>query len=130
MIVSPAASLCCAPVDFYPALRFLKVLSVAALFAGTIGAFLAREWKDRRLFAYALAGPGFGATWLAGFGLSEVTAQSLLAPWILGALGLSFFSLQVVLYGVGKESRRGPVIALLAVLPLVGCVALMVWRPS
>lgn len=108
----------------------MKVLAVAALFTGTTGAFFARAFEDRRRFAYTLAGPGFGATWLAGFGLAQVTSQSLLAPWILGALGLSFFSLQVVLYGVGKDGRRTVTAATLALLPLAGTVALMVWRPS
>jgi hypothetical protein len=116
--------------DPYPALRVVKVLAVAALFAGSIGAVLARDLADRRRFAYWLAGPGFGLAWATGFGLVAVTAVSLLSWWILGALVLSFFSLQVVLFAVGREGRRGPVTASLILLPLVATVVLMVYRPG
>ncbi len=110
-------------------LRFAKVLAVAALFAGTVGAFLPRDLGDRRLSAYALAGPGFGLAWACGFGLAASMEVPLLSTWILGTMVLSFFSLQVVLYAVGKEGRRSLTVALLALSPLVGAVALMVWKP-
>jgi hypothetical protein len=48
----------------------------------------------------------------------------------LVGIGLSLFSLQVVLYAVGKDGRRGPIAAALAITPLVGTAALMVWRPG
>jgi hypothetical protein len=117
-------------VDVYPILRFLKVLAVAALFAGTIGAFVPRDLADRRRFAYWVAGPAFGATWFAGLGLTQALSYDLLSAWIVAALVLSLFSLQVVLYAVGKEGRRGPIAAVLALAPLVATVALMVWRPA
>lgn len=110
-------------------LHFAKILAVAVLLAGTVGAFLARDLRDRRLFAYALAGPGFGVTWACGFGLAAVLDVSLLSTWILGAMVLSFVSLQVVLFAVGKEGRRSPLVASLAIAPLIGAVALMVWKP-
>ncbi len=118
------------PAYVYPLLRFLKVLSVAACFAGTIGTFLPRELRDRRVFAYAIAGPGFGAAWACGFGLAGVTSASLLQWWVLASIGLSLFSLQVVLFAVGKDGRRKPAVAALALAPLVVTVALMVWRPA
>ena len=110
-------------------LRFAKLLSVVTLFTGTVGALLPRDLGDRRRFAYALAGPGFGATWACGFGLEAYEDQPLLSIWILGGMALSMFSLQVVLFAVGKEGRRGPGTAALALLPLVATLALMVWRP-
>jgi hypothetical protein len=110
-------------------LKFVKVLAVAALFAGTVGALLPRDLGDRRRAAYALAGPGFGVTWLCGFGLAAFEEVPILSGWILGAMALSLLSLQVVLYAVGKDGRRTPATALLAVLPLAATVALMVWRP-
>ncbi|MGH7435179.1 MAG: hypothetical protein ACRENE_05865 [Polyangiaceae bacterium] len=110
-------------------LHFAKILAVAVLFAGTLGAFVARDLRDRRLFAFALAGPGFGASWACGFGLAAAMEVPLLSTWILGGLVLSFFSLQVVLFAVGKEGRRTPLVATLAIAPLVGTVALMVWKP-
>ena len=116
--------------DLYPALRFVKVLAVAMLFTGSVGAVLARDLADRRRFAFTLAGPGLGLAWAVGFGLASVTQVSLLSWWILGAFALSLFSLQVVLYAVGKEGRRTVTVAALVVLPLVATVALMVWRPG
>jgi hypothetical protein len=110
-------------------LKFLKAISVAALFSGTAGAFIARDLADRRRFAYLLAGPGFGGAWACGFGLAAQEEFSLLSGWILGAMALSFFSLQVVLYSVGKEDRRSGLAAALALVPLIAVVALMVWRP-
>ena len=67
--------------------------------------------------------------WACGFGLALAEDLSLLAAWALGAMALSLFSLQVVLYAVGKDGRRTPTVAVLAVAPLVATVALMVWRP-
>ena len=110
-------------------LRFAKILAVAALFTGTVGALLASDLRDRRLFAYALAGPGFGAAWACGFGLAAAMEVSIASTWIIGAIALSLFSLQVVLYAVGKDGRRGPLVAALALAPLVATVALMVWKP-
>lgn len=110
-------------------LKFLKVLSVAALFTGTIGALLPVALEDRRRFAYALAGPGFGVTWACGFGLAAYEEIQLVSSWILGAMALSAFSLQVVLYAVGKDGRRTVGTAVAALLPLVATVALMIWRP-
>jgi hypothetical protein len=110
-------------------LRFAKVLAVATLFTGTAGALVARDLRDRRRFAYALAGPGFAATWACGFGLAAATEVSIASTWIVGAIVLSLFSLQAVLYAAGKEGRRTPLVAILALAPLVATVALMVWKP-
>ena len=90
---------------------------------------LARDLGDRRRFAYAVAGPGFGVTWACGFGLAAFEEISLTAAWILGAMALSMTSLQLVLYSVGKEGRRTPLVAGMALAPLVATVALMVWKP-
>ncbi len=114
----------------YELLRFLKILAVAALFTGSIGAVVARDLGDRRRFAYALAGPGFGACFVLGFILSWSMSLPVVTTWVLSAIALSFFSLQVVLFSVGKEGRRNAVTALLIVVPLVATVALMIWKPG
>jgi hypothetical protein len=114
----------------YALLRFLKILAVASLFAGSIGAVLARELEDRRRFAYALAGPGFGACLALGFILSWSMSLPVVTTWVLSAIALSFFSIQVVLFAVGKEGRRTWLTAALILLPLVGTVALMIWKPG
>jgi hypothetical protein len=106
-----------------------KLLGVVTLFAGTIGSVVARDLADRRRFAYTLAGPGFGVTWACGFGLAARKEVSLTSTFILLAMVLSLTSLQVVLYGVGKEGRRTPLVALLAIAPLVVTVGLMVMKP-
>jgi len=113
-----------------PLLRVIKLLAVSALFAGTIGAFLPRDLRDRRVFAYALAGPGFGLAWATGFALGALEELPLVAVWTIGAMACSLFSLQVVLYAVGKEGRRTGVAAALAIVPLVATVVLMVYRPG
>lgn len=110
-------------------LRFLKVLAVAGLFTGSVGAVLARDLQDRRRFAYAVAGPSFGVAWACGFGLVAQQDVPLLQTWILGGIALSFVSLQAVLYAVGKDGRRGIGTAIAILAPLVGTVALMVWKP-
>ena len=112
----------------YELLKVLKLLGVAALFTGSIGAVLPRSLDDRRRFAYWIAGPGFGITWLAGFALALMQAASLVSWWVLTAIALSLFSLQVVLFSVGVEGRRTRLVASLIVLPLVACVAVMVMR--
>jgi hypothetical protein len=110
--------------------RFTKALSVALLFAGSIGALLPREFTERRRFATWFAGPGFVGSWASGFLLAYVTSTSLFSIWILAAMALSLFSLQVVMYAVGKDGRRSLMTALLTLLPLVATLALMVWRPA
>ena len=112
-----------------PLLRFLKLLAVAGVFAGSIGAFVPRDLRDRRLFAYAIAGPSYGLAWLCGFGLVAQEELPFLQTWILGGLALSFFSLQAVLFAVGKDGRRGAGVAIAILAPLVATVALMVWKP-
>ncbi len=59
----------------YELLKILKMLGVAALFSGTIGALLPRSLDDRRRAAYLLAGPGFGITWIGGFGIAIVSTS-------------------------------------------------------
>jgi hypothetical protein len=110
-------------------LKVVKLLAVAALFSGTVGALVTRDLGDRRRFAYAIAGPGFGVTWACGFGLAAYEEIPILSTWLLGAMALSLLSLQVVLYAVGQDGRRSPATAALALLPLVATVALMVFRP-
>ena len=112
-----------------PLLLFLKLLGVGALFAGSVGAILVRDLGDRRRFAYALAGPGFGVSWACGFGLTSLMSQSLLSTWAVGSMALSLLSINAVLWSVGKEGRRGAGAAAFVLVPLVATVALMVWRP-
>ena len=111
-------------------LRFVKLLAVMALVAGTVGTvFPAISVQSRRRFAYGLVGPAFGATWGAGILLTFAREHSLLAPWIVGALLATFISLNGVLYAAGR-GRTSWVVAAVALVPLVVTLALMVWRPG
>lgn len=110
-------------------LKLAKLLAVSVLFAGTIGTFLPRDFAERRRFAYLLAGPGFGATWIVGFALLVERTASFLSTWVLGGMALSFFSLNVVLWSAGREGRRSAIAATLALGSLVATAALMIWRP-
>ncbi len=118
------------PVAVMLALRFLKLLAVAGLFAGTLGAFMPASLEDRQRAGYAVAGPAFGATWFLGLMTSFAGGVSLFAPWILASAALSMFSINVVLWSIGKEGRRSTGAAALALSTLAGCVALMVWKPA
>lgn len=110
-------------------LRFIKSLAVALLFTGSLGALIVRDLEERRKLAYRVAGPAFGATWVAGFGLVGLRRVSLLSGWILCSMLLSVVSINGVLYVAGKAERRGPLAVALIVLPLVAIVALMVFQP-
>lgn len=114
----------------YALLRIVKFVAIVGLGAGSVGAFVPRALDDRRHAAYFVAGPSFGVTWIAGFLLAFHTGASFLSTWILGSLVLSLFSLQVVLFAVGREGRRTKVTAALAILPLVATIVLMVTRPT
>lgn len=111
-------------------LRLLKLLAVATLAAGTIGAFLPRALEDRQRAAYWLVGPSFGVAWFSGFLMVWAQQRSLLVLWALGSVVLSLFSLNVVLWSVGKEGRRGPIAAALAIGSLALTIALMTLRPE
>jgi hypothetical protein len=111
-------------------LKFLKLLAVFATFAGAVGAFVPTTHADRRISALALFAPGLGATWTLGFLLAQMVGVSLLSGWVIGALVLSMASMLLVLFGVARDGRRSLGLALLALAPLVGTVALMVWRPE
>lgn len=110
-------------------LRFVKLLAVSAAFAGTAGAFLGGDLRARRLAVFGLGVPGIGTAWVMGFLLASERGISLLSAWILLAMTLSFFSMQVLLWAVAKEGRTSATIAALAAAPLVSTVALMVFRP-
>lgn len=111
-------------------LRFLKLVAVAALAAGTLGAFVPTSLEDRQRAAYAIAGPGFGATWILGFLMAWGSGVSLFAAWIAGSVVLSLISINVVLWSAGKEGRRSATAAALAIATLLASLALMVWKPT
>ncbi len=111
-------------------LRLVKLLAAALWSAGTIGAFLPRDLVDRQRAAYFLMGPGFGLSWVLGFLLLFARQVSPISTWAIGAMIVSLFSLNVVLWSVGKDGRRGPIAASLAIGSLVVTFALMVLRPA
>jgi hypothetical protein len=110
-------------------LRFAKLLGVLVLATGTVAAvFPGLEGKVRKRFAYLVAGPGFGVTWIAGLLLVHWRGHSMLSTWVVGSLAGSLISLQGVLYAAGRE-RTSLTVASVALVPLVIVLALMVWRP-
>ncbi len=111
-------------------LRLLKLLAASLYAAGVLGAFLPRDLVDRQRAAYFLMGPGFGVSWLFGFILLFARQTSPISTWSIGAMLSSLFTLNVVLWSVGKEGRRGPIGASLAVASLIGTFMLMVLRPD
>lgn len=109
-------------------IRFAKLLSVTLLVAGTLGAFLPENLSDRRKFAYWIAGPAFGSTWIFGFLLAGLMGYSYLSSWILLSLATSLLSLNAVLYSVGREGRGRLRSSFIAMGALIGTMALMVWK--
>ncbi len=110
-------------------LRFGKMLAVALLFAGCLGAVLPVDLRDRRRFAYAVAGPGFILSWYFGFMLLGEVAAAFAEAWIYGAMGLSFVSLNGVLWAVGRDGRRSWGSGAFILATLIGAFALMVFKP-
>lgn len=111
-------------------LRFAKLLGVLILAAGTLAAvFPGVTGNARKRFAYLVAGPGFGVTWIAGLLLVHWRGHSMLSTWVVASLAGSLISLQGVLYAAGRE-RTSPTIAAVALVPLVIVLALMIWRPA
>ncbi|UJR81064.1 hypothetical protein [Sandaracinus amylolyticus] len=118
------------PIELLLVLRFVKLIAVAALAAGTIGAFVPTPLEDRQRFAYLIAGPGFGGVWIAGWAMAFGGGVSLVAPWIVGAATASLVSINVVLWAVGKEGRRSPRAGAIACGLLAVCLAFMIWKPT
>ena len=110
-------------------LRLVKMLAVGATFAGAVGAFLPEDLIARRRAVFWLGAPGIGGAWAFGFFLAAEQGVSLLQGYLIAAMVLSFFTLQVLLWTVAKEGRRSGLAASLALVPLVATVALMVFRP-
>jgi hypothetical protein len=113
------------------ALRFVKVVSVLFVFAGTIGAVLPWDMphRVRRMFAFRIAAPGFLATWVSGFLLAGIAGHPLLSIWVIGSLVASLTALHGVLYSAGKDGRASTRVCVLTLTALLATVALMVWRP-
>ena len=107
-------------------LHFAKILAVAVLFAGTLGAFVARDLRDRRrLFAYALAGPGFGAS--AGLRPSASPRPWRSRSCRRGSWGVWCCPSSPSRSSSSPSERKGGVSALvatLAIAPLVSTIAL------
>ena len=117
------------PVILIQLVRLGKFLGVFALVAGSIGAVMPGDLARRRTFAYAIAGPGLGATWAFGILLTFMTGRSLLTTFVLGGFFLSLIVLHGVLYAVGREGRAGGKNLALVVVSLVVATALMVFKP-
>lgn len=111
-------------------LRLVKLAAVVVMFSGAIGAVTADDLALRRRFALRLGAPGFGLAWVTGFVLVHHTSTSLLEPWVLGAMALSFVSLQAMLFLASREGRGGRVVATAVLAPLFLALALMVLRPG
>jgi len=113
-------------------LRFVKIVGVLVLVAGT----LAAVWPSpmplatRRRFAFAVAGPGLLLAWTAGFLLAYFAGHRLWSTWVVVSMALSLLSIQGVLYSAGRDGRASPKVAAFSLLTLLAVVALMVWRPA
>ncbi len=112
-------------------IRLLKLLAVAVYVTGALGVTIASEKKTQRRFAFALAGPGFGLTWLVGFFLIALRHERVMATWVMGSMAASLVTINVVIYlAAGSEDRRGALSIGLIAVTLLSTFALMVFRPG
>lgn len=112
------------------ALRFAKLLAVMLFAGGTAGAFLSRDLGDRRRAAFLVAAPGFVATWILGFAMRSAMRTTLATAWIAGAAITSTIAVNLVLWAVAREGRRGWLVASASALMLIATMALMIFRPG
>ena len=92
-------------------LRFAKLLSVALLFAGSLGATMGDTLAARRRMALFVAAPSLLATWGLGIALASNLDETLLSTWVLASIALSLVAINVVLFAVAKEGRNQPILA-------------------
>lgn len=111
-------------------LRFLKIVGTMCFAAGVLSALFPMAHKARARLIYLLGGLGFLISWGVGFVYAPLIGYPLTQTWILASMGTSIFTLNVLLYLAGKESRYGPKPCVFAALGLLATIALMVWRPS
>jgi hypothetical protein len=116
--------------DWLTVLRVVKYSGVCALVGGSLALALCRAFEDRRRLGFGLILPGFGTTWTAGFLLAHQVSISLIAPWILGAMGASMFSILVMLFSISKPHRGTILSNTLILLPLLGAIFFMIARPE
>lgn len=109
--------------------RLAKLLAAFAFVAGSVGAVVPGEIERRRVFAYRVAGPGFGLTWCFGILLMFLTGTSLFSTFVLAGFVLSFVTLHAVLYSVGREERRARWPLWTVVVSVGLTIAFMVFRP-
>lgn len=111
------------------ALRFVKFVAVAVLFAGLVGTFSASSLEERRRWSDRHAAPGFVLVWFCGLGLVSATGQPLFSRWILGAVVCSLLAIWSVLTQAHLLEQKSKTLSAVASLGFVGALALMVWRP-
>lgn len=116
-------------VEVILALRFVKLLAVAALAAGTLGAFFPRALDDRKRAAYWLAAPGLAVAWGTGLAMALGRHISPTSTWIAGTAIASTIAVNVVLWSVAKDGRRSWIAGGASVTGFLVAIALMVFRP-
>ena len=90
----------------------------------------AHDAELRRRFAYLVAGPAFGLSWMVGFVLLAYRRYAVLSTWVIASIVLSLVSMHFALYAAGRTQRTSALTRTGALLPLAIIVALMTWRPA
>ena len=110
--------------------RLLKYIALMLIAVGTTGAFAGRAPAERQRFVYLVATAGLALMWVSGFGLLRTAGYSMRAPFIGGGVALSLVWFYVLVRAVEDPEPRGPMWIGAAALPLLGALALMVFRPG
>ena len=112
------------------AFRIIKLLAVAALAAGSLGAGFAAEQRDRLAAAFWVATPAFLVTWIAGFAMAKAGGHSLGAPWIALAMATSLMGFHHAILACRKSGRRAPFAGLTAGWVTASIVAMVIRQPG
>lgn len=113
----------------YRCFLVLKFLSVMGFAGGALATFLATDMAARKRAVHRVASPNLLVVWLSGYALLMLNGWPLFELWVVVSLLLSVVVNGVLSYCAARN-RNGAAEVLCTLLPLVGIVVLMVFRPT
>ena len=105
-----------------------KLVAAMGFCGGIIAAYVAEGAEPRRRAVHWVASPCLLLTWGLGFALLGLRRLPLTELWVVGALVLSVVAHLTTVSAVSRDSRS-PVTVAVSLTPVVGTLALMVFKP-
>jgi len=106
----------------------VKLVAAMGFGGGLVAAFVADDQARRQRAVHWIASPCLVSTWGLGFALLAVRRLPLTELWVVGALLLSVGAHLAAVSAVSRESRS-KLDAAVSLAPVVGTLALMVFKP-